>query len=119
MKINYRVVLSVKSVSLLGDFNFIIKNNRLEEREADVQKRKLTPLNAESGTIMQSMETTAALIGDVRSWGQGICTLPSSPQPRAFGILSAPTPGNLPSQKKMLIPRGLAQGEGGHGRSWN
>ena len=53
MKINYRVVLSVKSVSLLGDFNFIIKNNRLEEREADVQKRKLTPLNAESGTIMQ------------------------------------------------------------------
>jgi len=49
MRINYHVVLSVKSISLLGGFNFI---NQSEEGEADLQKRKFTHLNAESGTIV-------------------------------------------------------------------
>ena len=53
MRINYQnchVVLTAKPISLLGGFSFI---NQLEDREADLRKRKITHLNAESGTIVQ------------------------------------------------------------------
>jgi len=49
--------------------------------------------------------------------GGGEFALFLRPHRRAFGRLSVPTPGDLPSKKKNANAQGLAWGKGGHGHS--
>jgi len=56
------------------------------------------------------MKTAAVLIGDVRSWGGGICPLPLSP-PQGSCEGKCPHPRKFAIQgKKNANARGLAQG---------
>ena len=81
------------------------------ETLTDLKNRTLNCLKWHFSTARRSIKTTAMLIED-----GGICPL-FRPHRGAFGSLSFPTPGNLPSNaKKLLMPVALP---GGHGRTWN
>jgi len=108
MRINYHVVLSAKSISLLGGFNFIY-NHRRRRRGRPTETKNHTFKCWKWHYCAINENCCSVDWGRTIPGGRGICPLPSSP-PRGIWQRKCPHPWEFAIQE-----RKNANARGGHG----